>query len=129
MTFTSTLATTVLTQISANTITGVWPTPDSSIAFVTYSGTGGVVPAYKPASSGPGQLQYVKLSGSATAPLSGTVSSDNSTFYTGTAGDNLVHIVNRSTLTDTSTLTPNLTDAAGKSVPVDLLVQKPRKTT
>jgi len=129
LTFTSTLATSVLSQISATSITGVWPTPDSSIAFITYNGTGGVLPAYTPASSGQGQLQYVKLSGSATAPLSGVVSSDNSTFYTGTAGDNLVHIVNRSTLTDTSTLTPNLTDTSGKAVPVDLLVQKPRKTT
>jgi len=26
-------------------------------------------------------------------------------------------------------LTPNLTDTSGKAVPVDLLVQKPRKTT
>jgi hypothetical protein len=119
----------VLSQISATSITGVWPTPDSSVAFITYNGTGGVVPAYAPASSGPGQLQYIKLSGSATAPLSGIVSSDNSTFYTGTAGDNLVHVINRTTLTDTTTLTPNLTDGSGKAVPVDLLVQKPRKTT
>jgi hypothetical protein len=129
MTFTSTLSTSVLSQISASSITGMWPSPDSTIAFITYNGTGGVIPAYAPASSGPGQLSYVKLSGSATAPLSGVVTSDNSTFYTGTAGDNLVHVINRTTLTDTSTLAPNLTGAAGGAVPVDLLVQKPRKTT
>jgi hypothetical protein len=128
-TFSSTLSTSVLNQITATAITGIWPTPDSTIAFVTYNGTGGVVPAYAPASSGPGQLSYIKLSGSATAPLSGAVTSDNSTFYTGTAGDNLVHVINRTTLTDTSTLTPNLTGASGSAVPVDLLVQKPRKTT
>jgi hypothetical protein len=128
-TFSSTLTTSVLSQITASAITGIWPSPDSSIAFVTYNGTGGVVPAYAPTSSGAGQITYVKLSGSATAPLSGAVTSDNSTFYTGTAGDNLVHIINRSTLTDSSTVTPNLTGASGNAVPVDLLVQKPRKTT
>ena len=127
--FSSTLSTSVLSQISANSITGIWPTPDASIAFITYNGTGGVLPAYAPARTGSGQLSYVKLSGSATAPLSGVVSSDNSTFYTGTAGDNLVHIINRTTLTDTSTLAPNLTGASGNAVPVDLLAQKPRKTT
>jgi len=129
LTFTSTLSTSVLSQISPTAITGIWPTPDSSVAFVTYSGTGGFVPAYAPVSSGVGQVTYIKLSGAATAPLSGAVSSDNSTFYTGTAGDNLVHIINRSTLTDSSTLAPNLTGASGSAVPVDLLVQKPRKTT
>ena len=127
--FSSTLSTSVLSQISATSITGIWPTPDASIAFITYNGTGGVLPAYAPASNGLGQITYVKLSGSATAPLSGVVSSDNSTFYTGTAGDNLVHIINRGSLTDTSTLAPNLTGASGNAVPVDLLAQKPRKTT
>ena len=127
--YSSTLSTSVVSQISATSITGIWPSPDATIAFVTYSGTGGVLPAYAPSSSGSGQLSYIKLSGSATAPLSGVVSSDNSTFYTGTAGDNLVHIINRSTLTDTSTLAPNLTGASGNAVPVDLLAQKPRKTT
>jgi len=127
--YSSTLSTSVLSQISATSITGIWPTPDATLAFITYSGTGGVLPAYAPAASGSGQLSYIKLSGSATAPLSGVVSSDNSTFYTGTAGDNLVHIINRSTLTDSSTLAPNLTGPSGNAVPVDLLAQKPRKTT
>jgi len=55
--------------------------------------------------------------------------------YAATSGDNLVHIINRSTLTDSSTLAPNLVAApnqsvsAGTVVPVNLLVQKPRKTT
>jgi hypothetical protein len=71
----------------------------------------------------------VKLSGSATAPIAGVVSADNTTFYAGTTGDNLVHLINRSTLTDASTLAPNLTNAAGATVPVNLLVQKPRRTT
>ena len=129
LTFASTLSTTVLGQITPTAITGVWPTPDSSVAFITYNGAGGVLPAYAPASSGTGQLTYIKLSGSATAPLSGAVSSDNNTFFTGTAGDNLVHLVTRSTLTDSSTIAPNLPGTSGGVVPVDLLVQKPRKTT
>ena len=99
------------------------------LAFVTYSGSGGVLPAYAPASSGPGQITYVNLSGSATAPLAGVLSTDNTTLYTGTATDNLVHLITRSTLTDSSTLAPNLTNPNGTVVPVDLLVQKPRKTT
>jgi hypothetical protein len=127
--FSNTLTTTVLSPISATQIDGVIPTPDSSLAFVTYSGSGGVVPAYAPAASGSGTVSYVKLTGTATAPLSGVVSADNSTFYTGTSGDDLVHIISRSSLTDTSTLAPNLTGSTGAVVPVDLMVQKPRKTT
>ncbi|HEX9200497.1 MAG TPA: hypothetical protein VF865_13115 [Acidobacteriaceae bacterium] len=134
LTFSNTLSTTVLSQVVANasnggSITGVIPASDSSIAFITYNGTGGVLPAYAPVSSGPGTTTYIKLSGTATAPLAGVISGDNSIFYAGTATDNLVHIITRSTLTDTSTLAPNLTNPSGAAVPVDLLVQKPRKTT
>ena len=127
--FSSSLTTTLLNQITASSITGVFPTSDSTVAFVTYQGTGGVIPAYVPAPSGSGAISYVKLSGTATAPISGVVSADNTIFFTGTTGDNLVHLINRSTLTDSSTLTPSLTGASGSVVPVDLLVQKPRKTT
>ena len=129
LTFSNTLSTTLLTSITASSITGVWPTSDSSVAFVTYNGSGGVVPAYAPSSTGSGTLSYIKLSGSAVAPVSGVLSADNTVFYTGTTGDNLVHLITRSTLTDSSTLAPNLTDPTGAVVPVDLLVQKPRKTT
>ena len=99
------------------------------LAFITYTGSGGVLPAYAPSASGPGTTTYIKLSGAATAPIAGVVSADNTTFYAGTSGDNLVHIINRSTLTDSSTLAPNLTTPAGAIVPVNLMVQKPRKTT
>jgi hypothetical protein len=137
LTFSSSPTTVVLSQISTpsasgGSITGVIPASDSSIAFVTYNGTGGVLPAYAPAS---GTLSYVKLSGTAVAPLTGVISSDNTTFFAGTSGDNLVHLINRTTLTDSSTLTPSLTAAPGQTVPagtivpVNLMVQKPRKTT
>ena len=129
MSFSNTLTTTPLTPIAATAITGVWPTSDSTLAFVTYTGSGGVLPAYAPSASGPGTTTYIKLSGAATAPIAGVVSADNSTFYAATSGDNLVHLITRGTLTDTSTLAPNLTTPAGAVVPVNLMVQKPRKTT
>ena len=121
--------------LTATAITGVLPTSDSTVAFITYTGSGGVLPAYAPAASGLGQTTYIKLSGTATAPIAGVISADNATIYAATSGDNLVHLITRSTLTDTSTLAPNLLAAPNQSVPVgtvvpvNLLVQKPRKTT
>jgi hypothetical protein len=129
LTFSSTPYPIPLSQIAATGITGILPTSDSSIAFITYSGSGGVLPAYAPASSGPGIASYIRLSGSAVAPVAGVLSADNTTFYAGTTGDNLVHLITRGTLTDASTLAPNLVNPAGSAVPVNLLVQKPRKTT
>ena len=129
LTFSNTLSTSLLNPVTATAITGVIPASDSSVAFITYTGSGGVLPAYAPIASGPGTITYIKLSGTASAPLAGVISADNSTFYAGTSVDNLVHIINRGTLTDASTLAPNLTNSAGSAVPVNLLVQKPRKTT
>jgi hypothetical protein len=129
LSFSDTLTTTSLSPLTATAITGVWPTSDSTLAFITYTGSGGVLPAYAPAANGPGQTTYIKLSGSATAPIAGVVSADNSTFYAATSGDNLVHLITRGTLTDSSTLAPNLTTPTGAIVPVNLMVQKPRKTT
>jgi hypothetical protein len=126
--------TTALTPVTVNpgnggAITGIFPASDSSIAFVTYNGTGGVLPAYTPAATGNGTTTYIKLSGTAIAPVSGVLSADNMTFYAGTLGDNLVHLITRSTLTDSSTLAPNLTSPTGAVVPVNMIVQKPRRTT
>jgi len=129
LTFSNTVTPTLLSQITATAITGVLPSSDSKIAFVTYTGSGGVVPAYAPAPTGTGTTTYIKLTGTAIAPIAGVISADNTTFFAGTSGDYLVHVIDRSTLTDTSTLAPNLTNPAGGTVPVDLLVQKPRRTT
>ena len=129
LTFSNTPSSTVLSQINASAITGVLPASDSSIAFVTYTGTGGAVPAYAPVANGPGTTTYIKLSGTASAPIAGVVSADNTMLYVGTSGDNLVHLINRSTLSESSTLAPRLVDLNGNIVPVNLLVQKPRKTT
>ena len=70
-----------------------------------------------------------QLSGAAIAPVAGVISADNTTVYVGTSGDDLVHLVNRGTLSDSSTLAPNLTNSTGTPVPVNLLAQKPRRTT
>jgi hypothetical protein len=135
LSFSNTVSAVPLSQITAGAITGVLPTADSTIAFVTYTlPTGSTasspyLPAYSPVASGAGTAAYVKLSGAATAPVTGVVSADSTTVYVGTTGDNLVHIITRSSLTDSSTLNPNLTSPAGATVPVNLLVQKPRKTT
>ena len=138
LSFSNTVYHTTLTPVTATAITGVLPSSDSSVAFVTYTGSGGVLPAYAPSTGGLGKATYIKLSGTATAPIAGVISADNSTFYAATSGDNLVHIITRGTLTDTSTLAPNLvvsptlvtpTLPAGTVVPVNLMVQKPRRTT
>jgi hypothetical protein len=127
--FPSSLSSVVLGPVTATAITGVLPTSDSSVAFITYTGSGGVLPAYAPAATGLGTTTYIKLSGAATAPIIGVISTDNSTIYVGTSGDNLVHLINRSTLTDSSTIAPLLTNPSGAPVPVNLISQKPRRTT
>ena len=120
--------------VAATAITGVLPTSDSSLAFMTYTGASGLLPEYAPQS---GTISYIPLSGTATAPIAGVLSADNTILYVGTTGDNLVHLITRngSTATDTSAVAPNLVAAPGQSVsagtavPVNLIVQKPRKTT
>jgi hypothetical protein len=146
--FTHVLSSVPLAGITPATINGVLPTSDSKVVFVTYNGTGGVLPAYKPVAFGStgntsgapiaGTLTNIPLSGSAIAPVGGAVSADNSTVYVGTTGDALVHIISIGTLTDTKTIAPNLPLAAGATGPSgsvgnvavpDLLVEKPRPST
>ena len=142
LTFTNVVATTPLTGIVPTSITGVLPTSDSKVAFVTYTGTGGVLPYYQPTNLFPagnttgapilGTYNTIKLSGAAIAPTSGAISADNSTLYVGTSGDDLVHIISTSTLTDTKTIAPALpsfSGAAGTIAVPNLLVEKPRPST
>jgi trimeric autotransporter adhesin len=122
-----------LPGVNATAITGVSATSDSSVAFVTYTGTGGVLPIYTTAASGAGTLSNIALassaSGTPTAPVAGVISSDDTTFYIGTSGDNVVHLINRRTLTDNpaNILAPTLPNAAGQPSVPNLLVQHPRK--
>ena len=125
------MQTTAIPNIAATAITGIDPTSASAFSFITYSGTGGVLPLYQPVNSGPGTLSSVQLSGSATAPVIGVFSSDIATFFVGTSGDNLIHLITRTAtgFTDSSTIAPKLPDASGNIVTPDLIVQRPRKTT
>ncbi|HZL27536.1 MAG TPA: hypothetical protein VFC39_13505, partial [Acidobacteriaceae bacterium] len=121
-----------LAGVTASAITGVIPASNSALAFVTYTGTGGQLPLYIPAASGPGTLNYVALSGGPTsAPVAGVFSTDNKTFYAGTSGDNQVHLISvtGTTATDSSVIAPKLPDANGNPVAPNLLVQRPKKAT
>jgi hypothetical protein len=125
------------TGVASTGVTGLFPASDSSIAFATYlpttgaASTGAILPGYTPSTSGAGTFTPVTLAAGATAPVSGVFSSDNKTFFAGTAGDNKVHLITRSSLTDTSQLAPNLPSASvsGVSAVPNLIVQYPRTVT
>jgi hypothetical protein len=119
---------------TANSVNQVIASPASNLAFVTYTTTGNAtgasLPYYIPSTSTtpgtPGTVGSVTLSGTATAPISGIFSPDQTLFFAGTSGDNLVHIINASTFTDTQTLNPHLQDVNGNPVPVEFLGVRPR---
>ncbi len=123
LTFTDAVTTTPL-GVTAQTITGVLPTSVAAAtansapvtAFVTYIGTGGVLPAYIPSAiqGGTGTATnstpvVPTFTGTApsptsrwppardatapTAPVAGVISTDNSTLFVGTSGDALVHLI------------------------------------
>ncbi len=109
--FTGTLPGVQPATVNAPGITSVLPTSDSAIAFVTYNGSGGVLPTYTPAvpqpstgnpapppTVGAGTLGSIPLNSTTTygtpiAPVAGAVSADNQTVYVGTSGDNVVHLI------------------------------------
>jgi len=128
------LANAPLAGVSATAITGLDATSDSTLAFVTYTGTGGILPLYKTSASAAGTLGSLPLAttsfGTPAAPVAGVFSADNSTFYVGTSGDNAVHLIDRTTLTDdpTKTIAPKLPGVNGGTATPDLIVQKPRKS-
>ena len=126
--FQSSPATHALTAITPAVITSVVASSDSATAFVTYTGLGGILPLYQPST---GVVSNIPLAGGATAPVSGVFSSDNTTFYTGTSGDNLVHIisVNGPSSKDSGTIAPNLLDPNGGIATPNLIAQRVRRTT
>ena len=137
VTFTSTPASQPLTTVpTGSTFTSVVPASNSGVAFLTYDYTGAapthVLPYYLPGSA---TLGSVALSGTATAPVAGVFSSDNTTFYTSTRGDNALHIVTlagsgtTTTAKDTSTITLNLTDNNGNQVVPNLIAARVVRAT
>ncbi len=127
--FNSTFTTKSLTGFTPTAITGIIPSTNSNVAVVTYTGSGGVVPLYVP---GTGAIADVALSGGATtAPVAGVFSTDNSIFYAGTSGDNVVHTIGitGTTGTDTGIITPTLPDANGNPATPNLIVQRARRST
>jgi hypothetical protein len=107
-------------------------------AFVTYSSDaaappagGALLPVYKPSATAGtlGTLGSVKLTGNALAPVAGIFSPDNTIFFAGTTGDDLLHLIDTTTLLDTQQINPKLTDINGKPLPPVFLAVKPRPTT
>jgi hypothetical protein len=111
---------------------------NSQEAFVTYSSAatappagGALLPVYKPSTTAgtPGTLGSVKLAGNALAPVAGIFSPDNTIFFAGTTGDDLLHLIDTTTLLDSQQINPKLTDINGKPLPPIFLAVKPRPTT
>jgi hypothetical protein len=124
-------------NVGATQIDAVLPASNSRLAFVTYTGTGGLLPYYSIPATGLGTLGYLQLSGAATAPLAGVFTSDNATFYVGTAGDNAIHQVGITypatgapVVVDSATpLTPNLPSISGTgNAAANLIVQYTKKS-
>lgn len=131
LTLTTNPITTAL-PVAATEIDQVVSSPDSSLAFVTYGATAaaGQLPYYQPLNTGAlGTLGTVQLSSGAQAPIAGIFSPDGSLFFASTSGDDLVHLVNTTSLTDTQTINPKLTDGSGNPVPAQFLAVKSRPTT
>ncbi|MGO9338774.1 MAG: hypothetical protein ACLPY1_14840 [Terracidiphilus sp.] len=156
LSLTHTLNTVSVANVTAATVNQVVASPNSNVAFVTYSpavnGAAGnaLLPYYVP---GSGVANYLTLSGSAavTAPLTGAFSPDNTLFFVSTAGDNLIHYISipqnvtATPPTDSQQIAPNLpacipVSAGGNDsgctytgngtvVPTTAIAVKPRSTT
>ena len=125
--------TTALTNVTPSEINEIVASPDATMSFVTYTAASasGLLPAYKPSTTFgvPGTLTNIQLSTGAQAPITGVFSPDDSTFFVGTSGDNLLHIIDIPSLTDTQTINPKLVTPAGTPVPVQFIAVQPRATT
>ncbi len=123
-----------LTKAGITTVNSVLATSDSAFSFVTYQGTGGVVPQYAVGTSTLTNIALQKTSnGTPLDAISGAISADNNTLYIGSEGDNVVHILTRGTtgFTDsTAPIVPALPvfNGNGNAAP-NLIVQRPRKAT
>ena len=123
-----------LAAAGITTLNSVLATSDSAFSFVTYQGTGGVVPQY---AVGTGTLTNIPLqktsNGTPLDAVSGAISADNNTLFIGSEGDNIVHRLTRGTNGFTDNLTPIVPalpniNGNGNAAP-NLLLQRPRKAT
>lgn len=130
--------------ITASEIDQVIAAHNSSVAFVTYNNDctynssiacgSGILPAYTPSATAgqAGTITDIQLSGSATAPIAGIFSPNDTLFFVSTAGDNLIHFIDFTDPKiprDIKTIDPGLVDAHGNKVPVQMMAVKPRSTT
>ena len=111
----------------------VLTSPNSLESFFTYqSGSpNGILPAYDPSTTPnqQGTLTNIQLSGNAGNPIAGAFSPDGSIFFTSTTGDDLIHMIDPSTLKDTGTLNPGLVNANQQPVAAQFIAVKSRSTT
>ena len=135
---------------SPSAVTRGTSTAANTLSFVTYNGTtaGATLPYYIQAvgaSTNLGSVGYLTLTGgsSITAPVAGAFSPDDTLFFVSTAGDNKVHYINTTTLTDTQQISPGLpactpgsdpdctltSSPASGVVPATVITVKPRATT
>jgi hypothetical protein len=114
-------------------INQVVPSPESNLAFITYSASdnnlNAVLPYYMPVAGFTGTLGtvgYVTLSSCAstlpsgqpnpawpclatdTAPIAGAFTPDDTLFFVSTSGDNLVHYISLPSLIDTQQIAPGI---------------------
>jgi hypothetical protein len=127
-----------LSGFGLNNINEVVAATNSVEAFITYGTSataapagGALLPVYKPSTTAgtAGTLSSVPLTGTAIAPVAGIFSPDNSLFFAGTSGDNLLHVIDTTTLKETKTLNPAITDGNNNPLPPVFLAVKPRPTT
>jgi hypothetical protein len=109
-------------NVAATAINQVVASPESNLAFITYTAnannSNALLPYYLPGSGGAaGTAGYVTLNGSANviAPLAGAFTPDDKFFFVATAGDNMIHFISiphvvspASPPTDTQQISPNL---------------------
>lgn len=136
--------------VNATAINQVVTSPQSNLAFLTYSNSGTTagaqLPYYVP---GSGKVGYVTLTGSSaiTAPVAGAFTPDSKFFFVSTAGDNMIHyisvplVVSDPAHADTQQISPSLPacnpsidagckfSGSGSIVPATAIAVKPRPTT
>lgn len=127
-----------LSAYGATSIDQVVAATNSLDVFITYANNltappsgGALLPVYLPSSQPglPGKLTSVKLSGDAIDPIAGIFSPDNTIFFVSTTGDDQLHLINTTTLTDTKQINPKLVDSHGNPVAPVFLAVAPRPTT